>query len=56
MIQGDDDRTVPIAVAGRAPAAAIPDATFIVYEGAAHAVPFTRADPPNADLPTFLPT
>ncbi|WP_375462772.1 alpha/beta fold hydrolase [uncultured Methylobacterium sp.] len=54
VIHGDDDRTVPIDVSGRAAAAAIPGATFVVYEGAPHAVPFTHAERLNADLLAFL--
>ncbi len=54
VIHGDDDKTVPIAVSGKAAAAAIPGATFRVYEGAPHAVPFTHADRLNGDLLAFL--
>ena len=54
VIHGDDDRTVPIAVSGKAAAAAIPGAAFIVYEGAPHAVPFTHAERLNNDLLAFL--
>jgi non-heme chloroperoxidase len=54
VIHGDADRTVPIDVSGKATAAAIPGAEFVVYDGAPHAVPFTHAERLNADLITFL--
>jgi non-heme chloroperoxidase len=54
VIHGDADRNVPIDVSGKATAAAIPGAEFVVYDGAPHAVPFTHAERLNADLITFL--
>ena len=54
VIHGDDDRTVPIDVSGRAAAAAIPGATLTVYAGAPHAIPFTHAERLNGDLLAFL--
>ncbi len=54
VIHGDDDQTVPIGVSGKAAAAAIPGARFVVYEGAPHAVPFTHAARLNEDLLAFL--
>ncbi len=45
---------MPIDVSGKATAAAIPGAEFVVYDGAPHAVPFTHAERLNADLITFL--
>ncbi len=54
VIHGDADRTVPIDVSGKATAAAIPGAEFVVYDGAPHAVPFTHAERLNANLITFL--
>lgn len=54
IIHGDDDKTVPIDVSGKAAAAAIPSAQFIVYDGAPHAVPFTHKDRLTQDLLGFL--
>ena len=54
VIHGDDDRTVPIDVSGRAAAAAIPGAMLTVYAGAPHALPFTHAERLNGDLLAFL--
>ena len=54
VIHGDADQTVPIDVSGKAAAAAIPGAEFVIYEGAPHAVPFTHAEQLSADLITFL--
>ncbi|NEU13438.1 alpha/beta hydrolase [Methylobacterium sp. BTF04] len=54
IIHGDADQTAPIAVTGRASAAAIPDALFTEYEGAPHAIPFTHAAELTGDLIAFL--
>ena len=54
VIHGDDDKTVPIDISGRAAANGIAGATFVAYEGAPHAVPFTHPQRLNDDLLAFL--
>jgi pimeloyl-ACP methyl ester carboxylesterase len=54
VIHGTADKTVPIDVAGKAAAAAIPGSTFIAYEGEPHGLFFTSKDRLNADLLDFI--
>jgi non-heme chloroperoxidase len=56
IIHGDEDKTVPIDATGKQSAKAIPDSTFIVYEGAPHGLFYTERKKLNADLVNFLVT
>ncbi|CAD0005737.1 alpha/beta fold hydrolase [Flavobacterium chungangense] len=54
IIHGDDDKNVPIELSSEKTAAAIPNNTFIVYEGAPHGLFYTEKDKLNQDLLDFL--
>ncbi len=54
VIHGTDDKTVPIAAAGRAAARGIASSTLVEYEGAAHGVTATHKDRLTADLLRFV--
>lgn len=54
VIHGDADKTVPLEASGERTAAAIPGATYIVYEGAPHGLFFTEKDQFNEDLLSFV--
>jgi pimeloyl-ACP methyl ester carboxylesterase len=54
IIHGTDDKTVPIDPTARAAAKAIPNATFIEYDGAPHGLTVTEKDRVTEDLLTFL--
>ncbi|MBD2704135.1 alpha/beta hydrolase [Spirosoma sp. BT702] len=54
IIHGDSDKTVPIEASGERTADALPNATYIVYEGAPHGLFVTEKDRLNEDLLTFI--
>ncbi|MBV9747376.1 MAG: alpha/beta hydrolase [Acetobacteraceae bacterium] len=54
IIHGAADETVPPEVSARRAAKMIPDARYIEYEGAPHALMFTNRDRLNQDLLTFV--
>ncbi len=54
VIHGTADKTVPIDPTARAVAKALPNATLIEYDGAAHGLLATHAERINADLLAFL--
>ena len=54
IIHGDSDKTVPIEPTGQQAAKMIPDAKYIVYEGAPHGFFYTEKDKLNRDLVEFI--
>lgn len=54
IIHGDADKTVPIESSGDRTSDLLPDATYIVYEGAPHGLFITDKDRLNADLLNFI--
>ena len=54
VIHGDADKTVPIEVSGERMATALPNAQYLVYEGAPHGLFVTEKDRLNDDLVTFV--
>ena len=54
IIHGDNDKIVPIKPAGQQAAEMMPEARFIVYEGAPHGLFITDKERLNADLIEFL--
>lgn len=54
VIHGDSDKTVPIEASGERTAKAIPNAQFLVYDGAPHGLFFTNKDQLNEDLLSFI--
>lgn len=54
VIHGDADKTVPIDATGAESAKIIPDAKYIVYEGAPHGLWFTHKEQLNKDLADFI--
>jgi len=54
IIHGDSDKTVPIEASGNRTAAAVPGATYIVYEGAPHGLFYTHRQQLNANLVEFI--
>lgn len=54
VIHGDDDQIVPIDISGKAAAALVKDASFIVYPGAPHGLADTHKDRLNQDLLKFM--
>jgi len=54
VIQGDQDRVLPIQFTGQRLTALVKDLTFVVIEGGPHAVIWTHADQVNAALADFL--
>jgi pimeloyl-ACP methyl ester carboxylesterase len=54
VIQGDQDRVLPIQFTGQRLTALVKDLTFVVIEGGPHAVTWTHADQVNAALADFL--
>ncbi|MDJ0275686.1 alpha/beta hydrolase [Sphingomonas sp. 2R-10] len=56
IIHGTSDQTVPIDATGRALASALPNATFIEYDGAPHGLFATESDRLTDDLLSFLGT
>jgi pimeloyl-ACP methyl ester carboxylesterase len=53
VIHGDKDTSAPIDSTGRATAALIPGARFVVYEGAPHGLPLTHAERLTSDIRDF---
>ena len=54
IIHGDSDKTVPIEASGERTANALPNAQYIVYDGAPHGLFITEKDRLTADLLTFV--
>ena len=54
IIHGDADKTVPIEASGERTAKALPNAHYIVYDGAAHGLFVTEKDRLNQDLLSFI--
>jgi len=54
IIHGDADEIVPINVSGDKTAALIPQATYLIYEGAPHGLFFTEKEKLNTDLIRFI--
>ncbi|MPR34805.1 alpha/beta fold hydrolase [Salmonirosea aquatica] len=53
IIHGSGDKTVPIEASGERTAEALPDAEYIVYDGAPHGLFYTEKDRLNEDLIAF---
>lgn len=54
IIHGDADKTVPIEASGERTANALPNAQYIVYDGAPHGLFVTEKDRLNKDLLMFI--
>ncbi len=54
IIHGDADKTVPIEASGERTANALPNAQYIVYDGAPHGLFVTEKDRLNEDLLSFI--
>jgi len=54
IIHGDADKTVPIESSGELTANALPNAQYIVYDGAPHGLFVTEKDRLNEDLLSFI--
>ena len=54
IIHGDADKTVPIESSGERTAEALPNAHYLVYDGAPHGLFVTEKDRLNDDLLTFI--
>ena len=54
IIHGDDDKTVPIDASGARTAAALPHATYKVYDGAPHGLFITDKDKLSTDIAAFV--
>lgn len=54
IIHGDGDKTVPIESSGEQSAKLLPNAHYIVYDGAPHGLFYTEKDRLNDDLLTFI--
>lgn len=54
IIHGDADKTVPIKSTAQETSRLLPDAQYIVYEGAPHGLYFTEKDKLNKDLSDFI--
>ncbi|AQG78855.1 alpha/beta fold hydrolase [Spirosoma montaniterrae] len=54
IIHGDSDKTVPIESSGELTANAIPNAHYIVYDGAPHGLFYTEKDRLNQDIIAFV--
>ena len=54
VIHGDDDRIVPITVAGHRTAKLVKGARLVVVKGGPHCITWTHAEEVNAELLTFL--
>lgn len=53
IIHGDADKTVPIEASSRRTALALPNATYLVYEGAPHGLFYTNREQLNRDIILF---
>lgn len=56
IIHGDADKTVPIEASGNRTASLLPDATYLVYDGAPHGLFYTNKESLNRDLLSFIQT
>jgi pimeloyl-ACP methyl ester carboxylesterase len=54
IIHGDEDETVPIDVSANKTAAVLPEAEYIVYNGAPHGLFLTEKEKLNTDLLNFI--
>lgn len=54
IIHGDDDKIVPIEVSGNRTSMMLPNAKYLVYEGAPHGLFITEKDKLNMDLIDFI--
>lgn len=54
IIHGEDDKTVPIKTAGEQAARMLPDAEYLVYEGAPHGLLITEKEKLTSDLIDFI--
>ncbi|GAB3643563.1 alpha/beta fold hydrolase [Spirosoma arcticum] len=54
IVHGDGDKTVPIESSGELTANALPNAQYLVYDGAPHGLFVTEKDRLNDDLLTFI--
>jgi pimeloyl-ACP methyl ester carboxylesterase len=54
IIHGEADETVPIDVSGNKTAALLPEAEYIVYNGAPHGLFLTEKEKLNTDLLNFI--
>lgn len=54
IIHGEDDKTVPIKTAGEQAARLLPNAEYLVYEGAPHGLLITEKEKLTADLIDFI--
>lgn len=54
IIHGDDDKTVPIKPTGEQASELLPDAQYIVYEGAPHGLFITEKEKLTQDLVSFI--
>lgn len=54
IIHGDSDKTVPLEASGERTANALPNASYIVYDGAPHGLFVTEKDRLTADLLAFI--
>jgi len=54
VLHGTEDRILPIEVTGARTHAALPDATYVVVEGAPHGLLATHPDEVNKALLEFL--
>jgi non-heme chloroperoxidase len=54
VIHGDDDRIVPLAVAGQRTAKLVKGARLVVVKGGPHCITWTHAEEVSAELLTFL--
>ncbi len=56
IIHGDADKTVPVEASGDRTAKLLPNATYVVYDGAPHGLFYTHRKRLNAELLQFLST
>ncbi|QJD79294.1 alpha/beta fold hydrolase [Spirosoma rhododendri] len=54
IIHGDNDKVVPIEASGERTAAALPNAQYLVYDGAPHGLVVTEKDRVTEDLLNFI--
>jgi non-heme chloroperoxidase len=54
VVQGDQDRVVPIQLTGSRLRGLIKELTFVVIEGGPHGIPWTHADQVNTAVVDFL--
>ncbi|MGI4750017.1 MAG: alpha/beta fold hydrolase [Janthinobacterium lividum] len=54
IIHGEDDKTVPIKTAGEQAARMLPEAEYLVYDGAPHGLLITDKEKLTKDLVTFI--